>query len=1635
MKSHASLNRIYRLVWNTALNLWVAVAENAKGQGKSGSARNKAALLMLVPLAGLMQQARAADAANATVSAGTAGVATVGNTTTINQSSQRAAIDWTSLSTRANEALIFNQPNAQAIALNRITGTSASELLGSLTANGQVFILNPNGVLFGAGSQVNVGGLVASTLSMSNADFMAGNNVFTGSGGSGSVVNQGTLNAGQGGYLALLAPEVRNEGVMTASLGTALLAAGNKVTLNLDNGSLLGYSIDQGAINALAENKQLIKADGGQVLLSAKAMNSLTTATVNNTGVIEARTLQNKAGRILLMGDMETGTVNVGGTLDASAPTTGNGGFVETSAANVKVAAGTRVTTKAANGNSGTWLIDPVDFTIAAGSAAQDVSGMGADTLSANLNSGNVSIATSATTAGNGDIFVNSALSWSSANTLTLSAHRDIQINSAVTATAGGLTLNAGNVIGAPAAVNVGTFTLAGGTWSQLGGNLPVFSATDFRINGGTFIRAAGGDGASTATAYRLTDVYGLQGAGSAGMLGKHYALANNVDASGTSAWNTNAGFNPIGDGTSNFTGTFDGLGHTITGLAIDRAATSNTGLFGATEAGASISNVGLVGGSVKGKSNVGALVGRNQGGISDSYASTNVTGSATGDSVGGLVGLNGDGDIGGPAGAGNGGTISNSHASGIVAGRDYVGGLIGQSNSGAVTNSYATGRVTGRNYSGGLIGYNSNGIRSGGSDVSNSYATGNVTGNYSVGGLMGASEVGTITNSYATGTVVGSDQNVGGLIGSLQNADPSRGIVSNSYSTGNVTGLLLVGGLVGVNFGTIRNSYSTGRVSGGSNTGGLVGSSPQGSVTNSFWNKETSGQTSSAGSASSAGKTSAEMMMASTFTGAGWSASNVGGDGTTWRIYEGHTGPLLRSFLTARTLADTVLTYDGTTQVITAANVLGSASGRNAGTHSVSGFYSAQDGYDLSGGSLTINKASLILAAVTDSKTYDGSTASTMAVGMVGLFGGDNVTAAQSFGSKNVLGANGSTLAVDAGYTVADGNGGGNYNVTVTAAAGTINKATLSVTGVVADNKTYNGTDAATLSNIGTLNGLVGGETLALSQTAASFDNKNAGAGKVVTASGYGIADGSGGTAGLASNYQLASTTATASANIDKAALTVTATTVTRAYDGSTAATGAGTVGTLAGAGAGERVNAAGSQAYTDKNAGTGKTVTASGVTIKDAANLDVTGNYDITYVADNGSVINKATLSVTGVVADNRTYNGTDGATLSNIGTLSGLAAGETLALSQTAAAFGDKNAGTGKTVTATGYAIADGSGGTAGLASNYQLASTSATTTANIARANLSITTTDATKTYDGSTVATGTVVTTGTVYSGDSVSGGSFAFANKNAGTGDKVVNVSGATVGDGMNNANYNITYVANTTSTITKADLTVQASGVDKVYDGATAATVTLSGNGFVGDVLNLSANASFADKNAGAGKTVSVSGIAVTGADAGNYNLVSGTSASTTASITPRALTVTAADDAKNYDSVAYSGGNGVSYSGFVAGDSSADIGGTLAYGGSSQGAIAAGNYLITPGGLRSVSGNYTLGFNSGALSIAALNASSASLGGTALVGAYDGAMQAVAGLGGSSGGGGGGFGGSADAMAGALAAAAAEAGNTDEE
>ncbi|WP_411883172.1 YDG domain-containing protein [Polaromonas sp. YR568] len=1602
MKSHASMNRIYRLVWNAALNLWVAVAENAKGRGKAGSARNKAALLMLVPLSALMHQAGAADAANATVSAGAASVATAGNTTTISQASQRAAIDWTSLSTRANEALVFNQPNAQAIALNRITGSSPSELLGSLTANGQVFILNPNGVLFGAGSQVNVGGLVASTLSMSNADFMNGNHVFTGSGGSGSVVNQGTLSAAPGGYLALLAPEVRNEGVMTASLGTALLAAGNKVTLNLDNGSLLGYSIDQGAINALAENKQLIQANGGQVLLGAKALDSLTTATVNNTGVIEAKTLQNKAGRILLMGDMQTGTVNVGGTLDASAPTGGDGGFIETSAAHVKVASGARVTTRAATGKTGKWLIDPNDFTIAASGGDMD-----AATVEANLANTNFEIQTATMgSAGSGDIKVNQALGWSSANTLTLTAERNIEINQAITAAAGGLTLNAVGSIGAPAAVTVGTFTLAGGSWSQLG-SLPVFSAADFRISGGTFVRALGGDG-SSATPYQLADAYGLQGAGSAGMLGKSYTLANNIDASGTSLWNGGEGFKPIGDDTTAFTGSFDGGNHLVSNLTINRPFTDYVGLFGSTS-GSVIRNVGLVGGSFAGGRYTGALIGKSQGStLSNVYATGGVSGSTE---VGGLMGWSQND------------TISNAHAAGSVGGWTHVGGLVGTNAASTLTNVYATGSVSsnvpgGSSASlGGLVGYNLYGI------ISNAYASGSVNGSYD----------NSDSNSPYFGTY--SSDKVGGLVG-----EDLGGTVSNAYATGSVSGNRYVGGLVGSTVqGSYRNVYAVGSVSGAANVGGLAGSNA-GSFTNSLWDIGTTGQ---AGSAGGTGLSSAQMMQAASFSG--WDLATGGGSASVWRIYEGHTAPLLRSLMTALavTADDVSKTYDRTTALSGGSYTLGSGAdsslifgtaaygstgSQNVGSYSVgiSGLYSSQQGYDLNilNGTATITPVTLTLSGATAAgKVYDGTTAATVTGGTLGgVLSGDTVTLSGSgaFDNKNVgsgktviaglSGADGGNYVVAAGGTTADitvatltvsdpyqilsktydgttaasffligsiGSGlsgvfggdrvtlianfdsknagsnktvrfgvsgvdAGNYVMaagnTIAATNGFISSAALTVSGTTAAGKTYDGTTGAAVSG-GTLSGLIAGDTVGLSQS-GSFTDKNAAAGKTVNYS----SSLSGADAG---NYFLvASGAGSTTADITAATLTVngTATAANKTYNGSTAASVSGAA--LDGVIGGDSVSLGG--AFDNKNVGSGKTVTL-GLLGTDAGN----------YVIAAGSTtadITAATLTVNGTTAANKTYDGTTGATLS--GSLGGLVVGDAVALNQSGS-FSDKNAATGKTVSYTSSL----SGADAG---NYVLASASGTTTADIRQASLSISgITAADKTYNASDAVT--VNTSGASYNGliagdvvNVVATG--LFSDKNAGAG-KTVNLnssySGADVG------NYAITGQATTTASISQAALTVSGiTAADKTYNASDAATVNTTGaayNGlFAGDVVSVAATGLFTDKNAGANKTVNLSS-SYAGADAGNYAITN--QATTTASISQASLTVTgitAADKTYNASDAATVNTTGVAYNGLFAGDvvtvsatglfadKNVGTGKTVTLGSSYSGADA-GNYTIT--------------------------------------------------------------------------------------
>ncbi|MFT7227709.1 MAG: filamentous hemagglutinin family protein, partial [Methylophilaceae bacterium] len=387
-----SLNHAYRLIWSHVLNAWVAVSEATKGHGKSRSGkrllkRSGAALAASALL--LSPTFTFADQTGGAVVSGAGSITQTTNLTTINQASQTLGLTWDTFNINVGQTVNFIQPNAAALAVNRIFDTNGSRIMGNLNANGQVWLINSNGVFFGAGSQVNVGSILASTLNpLSNTGDI--DQVF-GNGGTASVINQGNITAANGGYVAMLGNKVINEGVITAQMGTVALGAGSKVSLQFNGNKLLGLTVNESTLNNLVENKLLVKADGGLVFMSAGAKDSILASTVNNTGVIEAQTVQNQDGKIILMGGMAAGTTNVAGTLDASAAQ-GNGGFIETSAANVQIAEGTKVTTQAENGETGTWLIDPTDFNIEAGTGLSSISSIGATTLSTQLGGTNVQI-------------------------------------------------------------------------------------------------------------------------------------------------------------------------------------------------------------------------------------------------------------------------------------------------------------------------------------------------------------------------------------------------------------------------------------------------------------------------------------------------------------------------------------------------------------------------------------------------------------------------------------------------------------------------------------------------------------------------------------------------------------------------------------------------------------------------------------------------------------------------------------------------------------------------------------------------------------------------------------------------------------------------------------------------------------------------------------------------------------------------------------------------------------------------------------------------------------------------------------------------------------------------------------------
>lgn len=301
---------------------WIAVSEIATAHGKQQSLTR---ITRSISAAALMTGGvviAAPPVANqlptgGVVSAGSAAITTSGNSMTVTQSSNRAAINWNGFDIGSAASVNFVQPSSQAIALNRVNSPNPSQIYGQLSSNGQVYLINPSGVFFAPGAQVNVGGIVATTHQMSDAAFMAGSTKFERSGSTGKVINEGTIQTSLNGYIAMLAPEVRNSGLLLAQSGTVALAAAETVTLNFGPTSKLdSITVTAANLNTLIENRHAIKAPNGLVILSARSAAQLG-ASVVNSGTVEAKGIAQQGGRILL----EASTVANTGTLDVSSDT------------------------------------------------------------------------------------------------------------------------------------------------------------------------------------------------------------------------------------------------------------------------------------------------------------------------------------------------------------------------------------------------------------------------------------------------------------------------------------------------------------------------------------------------------------------------------------------------------------------------------------------------------------------------------------------------------------------------------------------------------------------------------------------------------------------------------------------------------------------------------------------------------------------------------------------------------------------------------------------------------------------------------------------------------------------------------------------------------------------------------------------------------------------------------------------------------------------------------------------------------------------------------------------------------------------------------------------------------------------
>ena len=340
----------------------------------------------------------------ADIRSGQGSISQDGKNMTVQQNSQRMAIDWTKFDIAKDETVRYAQPDRNAISLNRVTGGQQSVIAGNLNANGNVVLVNPNGVVFTKNSSVDVGGLVASTARLNDEAMKNFSNGKDSLGlsldkdSTASVINEGQIKA-QGGLVALHAANVENKGTITNEGGTLAMAAAKNLTLSAADDDKLNFTVDGELAKSQALNSGSLKADGGYVVMTAKSAGDVLSTVVNNTGTIEAKTLRkNEKGQILLDGG-DNGQVEVSGTLDASGTEEGqsagnikvigektivhdgtnllargnvDGGKIETSGDVLNLGDNLNIDAKGVNGKAGEWLLDPLEILIQDDKPTQD---------------------------------------------------------------------------------------------------------------------------------------------------------------------------------------------------------------------------------------------------------------------------------------------------------------------------------------------------------------------------------------------------------------------------------------------------------------------------------------------------------------------------------------------------------------------------------------------------------------------------------------------------------------------------------------------------------------------------------------------------------------------------------------------------------------------------------------------------------------------------------------------------------------------------------------------------------------------------------------------------------------------------------------------------------------------------------------------------------------------------------------------------------------------------------------------------------------------------------------------------------------------------------------------------------------